>query len=303
MSRLPSRTLRLLVLPSVLLVGLGAALVISDISDRRRHLEDEYRLASEVLALTFSRAARTALIRGETEFLQSAARMILAGDGELVQIVIGEDTVLCERSSEFMGTLATLELDDVEAYGVYDRLAGRRLLDVIRPLASSDPDPVVIGYVRILFDPSPLVPLIRVRALVDSGIALASVGGLLIGLWFLFGRRKGASDWLKCGAIDVSRSRKLVRIFDVEMILTPKQFELLAKLASEPGRVFSDTELIEAVWPTSAYANSSDVKQCIYTLRKRLGEAVVDPHALVETVTGHGYRLVSPGPDQRLKPI
>jgi len=298
-----------LILAAVLLAGLAAALIALDTAENRRRIEADYRIANEALVLTFSRAARTALVRGETEFLGAAARMIIAGGGEIVQIVVGGEVVLLETSQEPSREPPLLNVAaDIEPSGAFDRFDGRRLLDVIRPLYSTGPDPAAVGYVRVLFDSAIVAQQVRTRTLAASGIALVSAGGLLAGLWFALGRlRRGtmnlSDDWHECGGLSISRARKLVRIFDLDMTLTPKQFEMLACLADEPGRVFSDAELLEAIWATSAYANSSDVKQCIYTLRKRVGNAVADPHALIETVTGHGYRLVPPGDDQRLRPI
>ena len=309
MTWLAGRMRWVLLAAAVLLLGLAIGYVILDISGHRRQLEADYRIANEALVLTFSRAARPALIRGETEFLESAARMIVAGGAAVVQIVLGGEVVLLETSGDPPTDCPALAgIAELEPSAAYDRFEGYRLLDVLRPLYSSNPDPVPVGYVRVLFDPAIVAGQLRMRALAGAGVAAGSVGALLGALWLVLARicrrtLPSEGDWRTCGGLAVSRSRKLVRVFDVEMTLTPKQFALLVHLASEPGRVFSDAELIEAVWPNSVYANSSDVKQCIYTLRKRLGEAVADPHALVETVTGYGYRLTPPGSDQRLNPI
>ena len=294
---------------AVLVLGLAVGCVLVDSSRCRWRLEADYRIANEALVLTFSRAARTALIRGEKEFLESAARMIVAGGAVSVQIVLGDEVVLLETSGDPPTDCPALAgIAELEPSAAYDRFEGYRLLDVVRPFLSSNPNPSPVGYVRVLFDPAIVTGQLRMRILAGAGIAAGSAGALLGALWLVLARiRRRAlpseGDWRTCGGVAISRSRKLVRVFDEEMTLTPKQFELLAHLASEPGRVFPDVELIEAVWSTSAYANSSDVKQCIYTLRKRLGEAVIDPHALIETVTGHGYRINPPGPDQRLNPI
>ena len=299
----------MLTLAAVVLAGLAAALVTLDALRCQQRLEREFGAANEVLILTFSRAARSALIRGESDFLQSAARMLIAGGAKTVQIVIGHEIVLSERTDELTPELALLEFDEsLKPSGVYARFERCRLLDVVRPLLSSDRDQAAIGYIRVLFGTEIVAGQIQSRALAGSGIALALWGAVLAGLWLFQSRRHRRTshpprDWLECGGLAISRTQKRVRVFDVEITLTPKQFELLFCLAGEPGRVFSDGDLLDCVWTASTYANASDVKQCVYTLRKRLAEAVADPHALIETVTGHGYRLVPPGDEQRLKPI
>ena len=60
---------------------------------------------------------------------------------------------------------------------------------------------------------------------------------------------------------------------------------------TEPGRVFTDREIVETVWPASTYADIKDVKQCIYTIRQRLKPVHPAPLNLIVNVQGHGYKL------------
>ncbi|HEC63428.1 MAG TPA: helix-turn-helix domain-containing protein, partial [Candidatus Acetothermia bacterium] len=69
---------------------------------------------------------------------------------------------------------------------------------------------------------------------------------------------------------------------------------LLRLLASSPGRVFSDQEILREVWPDSRYANSKDVKQYVYLVRQRLGKVRPGAEGMIVTVPGFGYKLVSP---------
>ena len=77
-------------------------------------------------------------------------------------------------------------------------------------------------------------------------------------------------------------------------VLTPKQFALLSLLAASPGRVFSDEEIIDAVWPASAYADGKDVKQYVYLLRRRLSQTGGEGSEIIVNVPGFGYRLEPP---------
>jgi len=78
------------------------------------------------------------------------------------------------------------------------------------------------------------------------------------------------------------------------LVLPPKQHALFCLLAGEPGRVFDDREIIEQLWPTSTYANSGDVRQCIYLLRRSLSELAAEPAKVIANVKGHGYTFVPP---------
>jgi len=55
--------------------------------------------------------------------------------------------------------------------------------------------------------------------------------------------------------------------------------------------VFSDREILAAVWPDSRYANAKDVKQHVYLLRKRLRDAKSGGEEMIVNVPGFGYRL------------
>jgi DNA-binding winged helix-turn-helix (wHTH) protein len=82
------------------------------------------------------------------------------------------------------------------------------------------------------------------------------------------------------------------RVGEAEIGLTPKQAVLLELLMRQPGRAFSDADILCHVWCDSPYANSSDVKQQIYLIRKRLRSAGLDAAAILATVPGVGYKLV-----------
>lgn len=67
--------------------------------------------------------------------------------------------------------------------------------------------------------------------------------------------------------------------------LTRREFELLAFLASNQGRVFSRTELLDRVWGAEFFGTERTVDQHVAQLRAALAPAVI------ETVRGRGYRL------------
>lgn len=84
------------------------------------------------------------------------------------------------------------------------------------------------------------------------------------------------------------RSRRVV-LDGAEIELTPKEFELLAFLAREPGRAFSRDQIIQGVWDEHWWGPTKTLDVHISALRKKLGA-----QPWITTLRGVGYRLDPP---------
>ena len=71
--------------------------------------------------------------------------------------------------------------------------------------------------------------------------------------------------------------------------LTPKEFALLRYLMSRPGRVVSETELLQHVWDEHANPFTNTVRVTVSTLRRKV--AAVGEGQPIETIVGAGYRV------------
>lgn len=91
----------------------------------------------------------------------------------------------------------------------------------------------------------------------------------------------------------VDERKKIVRIGDREIRLTPKEFKLFGLLTSEPGRIYSIAEIIECAWSPESRASVEDVQQYIYMLRRKLETDPKQPQLIV-TAHGFGYSLELP---------
>jgi DNA-binding response OmpR family regulator len=103
-------------------------------------------------------------------------------------------------------------------------------------------------------------------------------------------RRGWGDDVLVAGRVKLDRSRRDVTVDDEPVALTFSEFELLAALMSEPGRLFSRQELLRAIWGDSAYRDPRGIDVHIRHLREKLEEVPEQPRLIV-TVRGAGYRL------------
>ena len=90
---------------------------------------------------------------------------------------------------------------------------------------------------------------------------------------------------------DVTLDQKTYQItVDGENITLPlKEFELLFKLASYPGRTFSREQLLEDIWGYEFHGNDRTLDVHIYRLRERFPEEKYT--FKIATIRGLGYRL------------
>jgi two-component system catabolic regulation response regulator CreB len=72
--------------------------------------------------------------------------------------------------------------------------------------------------------------------------------------------------------------------------LTRVEFDLLARLLESPGRVYTRSQLIDAIWGDGFAISDRTVDSHVKSLRRKVGDAGGDP-ALIETVRGVGYRV------------
>jgi two-component system, OmpR family, response regulator ResD len=92
------------------------------------------------------------------------------------------------------------------------------------------------------------------------------------------------------GPLRVEPATRRVFLDGEELSLTQREFDLLAYLAARPGRVFSRDQLMEAVWESPFFTDTSTVTVHIRRLRAKLGDDSAEPR-FVETVWGVGYRF------------
>jgi two-component system response regulator RegX3 len=94
------------------------------------------------------------------------------------------------------------------------------------------------------------------------------------------------SGALHVGELEVDERARRATLAGRDLELTPKEFELLAALARDPGAAVSRRRLLEDVWQTSWYGSAKTIDVHVASLRRKLG----DP-GWIETVRGVGFRL------------
>ena len=88
------------------------------------------------------------------------------------------------------------------------------------------------------------------------------------------------------GEITIDPSRREVSLGGVLVVLTPREFDLLAWMANHKGFVLSRQQLLDGVWGSSWYGDARTVDVHVAQLRRKLG-----PDLPLATIRGVGYRM------------
>ncbi len=107
------------------------------------------------------------------------------------------------------------------------------------------------------------------------------------------GPRALGREAIVVGPVALDRGRREVTVGGEPVRLTFSEFELLARLMSEPGRLLNRQELLRAIWGDSAYRDPRAIDVHIRHLREKLEERPEEPK-LILTVRGAGYRFQEP---------
>jgi DNA-binding response OmpR family regulator len=98
---------------------------------------------------------------------------------------------------------------------------------------------------------------------------------------------------IEIGDVVVDVPRRTATHDGRELALTRKEFDLLAELARNRGRVVTREDLMSRVWDTNWFGSTKTLDVHIGGLRRKLGDDPADP-SHIETVRGVGFRFVAP---------
>ncbi|HVL81948.1 MAG TPA: response regulator transcription factor [Actinomycetota bacterium] len=179
---------------------------------------------------------------------------------------------LCDRLEPDLVVL-DLMLPGMDGLEVCRRIQSKRPTPVLMLTAKGSEDDLVVGlrvgaddYMTKPFSPRELVA--RVHALLRRSE-----------------RVPDPQASLELGPLSIDTASRRVRVGDDEVHLTPTEFDLLAKLASRPGEVFTRERLLREVWGYRDASGARTVDSHVRSLRRKIGDG------LVRTVHGVGYAL------------
>ena len=107
------------------------------------------------------------------------------------------------------------------------------------------------------------------------------------------GGERPAADSVRIDGLEVDPGARRVFVDGEEVELTRKEFDLLARLARDAGRVVTREDLMSDVWDVNWFGSTKTLGVHIGWLRNKLGDDPANPR-FIHTVRGVGFRLVGP---------
>jgi two-component system, OmpR family, response regulator VicR len=219
------------------------------------------------------------IVEDETKIRQ-LLRSLLERDGlEVLSTSSGAEAIELARSAHPDLMLLDLRLPDVPGEEVAREVRAHSSVPIVMLTAKAGEDQRILGlelgaddYVTKPFSPREVVA--RVRAVLRRSSAPTL----------------DEPDVVTIGDLEIDGPKREVRRDGDPVKLTRKEFDLLHLLASNPGRTFTRSELLEEVWDFAWDGDTNTVTVHVRRLREKIEDDPSEPLHLV-TVWGVGYRL------------
>ncbi|MBU3173520.1 response regulator transcription factor [Clostridium estertheticum] len=104
------------------------------------------------------------------------------------------------------------------------------------------------------------------------------------------GNNKLCQDIIKVKDIEINILEHTVKKDNIEIILTPKEYEILYKLSANKGRIYSTKMIYELLWKCTFMENDNAVTMHVKNLREKLGDSVKEGK-YIKTIWGVGYKI------------
>jgi DNA-binding winged helix-turn-helix (wHTH) protein len=275
---------------------------------RRQSYLDATGFAQTAEAWTSEQAAEAWISLRARESLQRVVDLMLLGTAAYVQVVLGDAVIVNSVDAGWSSNVPLHVSGSAKEAGAttIHSIRGRLLSDVVVPIGTRNPgDPDgPAGYARVGYELATLTNHLQTIRLAGAGIALAaflavSVCSAIILAWLdhravllspLNGIVRSLCAVRAKGPLVLDERAKQIVLHGKALFLPPKLFHMLALLVQEKGRVLEEDEIVGTLWPEADLADSRDVRQCVYLLRKRLDAVVAGAGACIANVKGFGYR-------------
>ena len=226
------------------------------------------------------------LVVDDEERIRRLVRMYLERNAFLVdESEDGTDALAKALNNEYALIILDLMLPGMDGRDVCTEIRQYKETPIIMLTAAGDESNRVHGfeigaddYVVKPFSPRELI--MRVKALLRRS---GGAGGE--------DKQPALGHILTFPGLVINVDSRKVLVEEQEVMLTPKEFELLLYLAQRPEKVFSREELLRDVWNYQFFGDQRTVDTHVKRLREKLGRASDRVPHHIHTVWGVGYKF------------
>ncbi|MCY0869745.1 MAG: response regulator transcription factor [Firmicutes bacterium] len=225
------------------------------------------------------------LVVDDEERIRRLVRMYLERNGFAVdEAGDGTEALTKALETEYGLIILDLMLPGMDGRDVCAEIRQYKQTPIIMLTAAGDESDRVHGfelgaddYVVKPFSPRELI--MRVKALLRRTGAAAD------------GSQAALGHILTFPGLVINIDSRKVLVEDQEVMLTPKEFDLLLYLAQRPEKVFSREELLRDVWNYQFFGDQRTVDTHVKRLREKLGRGSERVPLHIHTVWGVGYKF------------
>lgn len=191
----------------------------------------------------------------------------------------GEEALQIARQNPPDLVLLDIMMPGMDGFETYQKLKALREVPVIILSARSDEVDKIVGF-RMGVDDyqtkpfSPTELALRVKAVLRRARE----------------QKADSKHVLEYGNLILDYEKRVVGYNNNKIELTPKEFELLWLMASNPNRVFTKSHLLDKIWDSSFYGDDNTVTVHIRKLREKIETDPSKP-VFIKTVWGTGYKF------------
>jgi DNA-binding response OmpR family regulator len=220
------------------------------------------------------------VVDDEAKILRLARDYLEHAGFTVLTTATGADTLAAARHSRPDLIVLDLGLPDLDGLDVTRALRQESTVPIIMLTARGDESDKLVGlelgaddYLTKPFSPKELVA--RVRAVLRRTETT---------------RNQPGQDLIRTAGLTLDVPRLRATLEQQPIDLTPTEFELLAALASQPGRIFTRAQLLDAVHGVAFESYERAIDAHIKNIRRKLEPNPRQPRYVL-TVYGVGYKF------------
>ena len=203
-------------------------------------------------------------------------------DYRLFEAYNGAEAVEMTQKEEFHLILLDIMMPQMDGITAMSKIREKFNMPIILLTAKSEDQDKILGltigaddYITKPFNP------LEVAARVGSQLRR----------YTKLGSGSVSTSILSVGSIELNSDTKTVTVDGNEVNLTPKEFDILRLLMTEPGKVFAPREIYNKVWGEDALtAGDNTVAVHIRHLREKIEITPNDPR-YIKVIFGQGYKI------------